>query len=104
MAFVDDGITIGGDSAEFERSLDAIEVLVDTEIRTASQLHGIDFASAHEAFAVLLEEVEEFKAQVWLKRAHRDRRAMLCELVQIAAMAVKYAAQIDRELRAKASA
>ena len=45
--------------------------------------------SAHEAYAVLLEEVEEFKAEVWKQREARDRQAMYVELVQVAAVAAR---------------
>jgi len=51
------------------------------------------FHSAHEAFAVLLEEVEEFKAEVWTKR--RNEFNMLHELVQIAAVAEMMAQDMD---------
>lgn len=47
--------------------------------------------SLHEAYAVLLEEVDEFKEQVWQQSAARDPQAMLLELVQIAAMAMRTA-------------
>jgi hypothetical protein len=87
--------TISESDAE---ALGKVFSLVDAEIRHAITVFGPDYASAHEAFGVLLEEVEEFKAQVWLKRIHRDRRAMLGELVQVAAVAIKYAAQIARDL------
>jgi hypothetical protein len=43
--------------------------------------------SAHEAYAVILEELDEFWEQCRLKRRLRDREIMLQELVQIAAMA-----------------
>ena len=47
--------------------------------------------SAHESYAVLLEEVEEFWEEVRKKREDRDREAMLKELVQIAAMSQRAA-------------
>lgn len=53
------------------------------------------YASAHEAYAVLLEEVEEFWQEVRKKRQHRDRGNMLKELVQIAAVAQKAAYSLD---------
>ncbi len=47
--------------------------------------------SAHEAYAVILEELDEFWEQVRMKREVRDPAAMLTELVQIAAMAQRAA-------------
>lgn len=47
--------------------------------------------SAHEAYAVILEEVEEFWAEVRKKQTDYDIRAMYDELVQIAAMAARAA-------------
>lgn len=68
--------------------------LVGGEVEEAQRDHGRAFASDHEAFAVLLEEVEEVKAHVWRKRADRDKEAMVRELVQVAAVAVKWAMQL----------
>jgi hypothetical protein len=45
--------------------------------------------SAHEAYAVILEELDEFKAEVWKKTRERDRAHMREELIQIAAMAIR---------------
>lgn len=86
-----DSITIAVCSehdAEFLRAV-ALE-----EIR-ARATHG-DFASLHEAYAVLLEETDEFKAEVWKKRGERDGLAIYCELVQIAAMAMKASRLVKR--------
>ena len=48
------------------------------------------FNSAHEGFAVLLEEVDELKACVWSKQGRRDVVAMRHEAVQVAAMAIRF--------------
>lgn len=69
---------------------------VAAEARRAQTMHGRDYHSDHEAFAVLLEEVEEVKAWVWRKRTERDRVAMVEELVQIAAVCAKWAEQLAR--------
>lgn len=47
--------------------------------------------SLHEGFAVLLEEVDEFKALVWRQTADRDPAEVLTELIHIAAMAARCA-------------
>lgn len=48
------------------------------------------FHSAHEGFAVLLEEVDELKAEVWKHPARRSPGAMRREAVQVAAMALRF--------------
>lgn len=77
-------------------SVDKVLMDVREEVERAQRDHGRGYASDHEAFAVLLEEVEEVKAWVWRKRADRDLDAMRRECVQIAAVATKWAAQLHR--------
>lgn len=48
------------------------------------------FNSAHEGFAVLLEEVDELKAHVWTNQKKRDLGAMHKEAMQVAAMALRF--------------
>lgn len=48
------------------------------------------FNSAHEGFAVILEEVDELKAEVWKSPSNRDMMAMRREAIQIAAMAMRF--------------
>lgn len=50
--------------------------------------------SAHEAYAVLLEEIEEVWALVKVKQANHDHAAMRAELVQVAAMAARFALDV----------
>lgn len=49
-----------------------------------------DFTSAHEAYGVLLEEVEEVWDHVRKKPHKRNMEELEGELVQVAAMAVKF--------------
>lgn len=48
------------------------------------------FNSAHEGFAVLLEEVDELKGHVWTNQKRRDLAAMRKEAMQVAAMALRF--------------
>lgn len=59
------------------------------------------FNSAHEGYAVLLEEVDELKAHVWTKQPDRDIPAMKREAIQVAAMAVRFLADICNEERGR---
>jgi hypothetical protein len=45
--------------------------------------------SAHEAYAVLLEEVDELKSHIWTNQKRRDIAEMRKEAIQVAAMAVR---------------
>ncbi len=64
--------------------------MVEDELIRARGAHK-PLSSSHEAFAVIKEELDEFWEQVRLKRADRDRPAMLKELIQIGAMAQRAA-------------
>jgi hypothetical protein len=59
--------------------------LVRLELDEARDAHS-DLHSAHEAWAVICEELEEFKAEVFRHQEDRDVGRMLRELVQTAAM------------------
>ncbi len=59
--------------------------LVQAEVRRATSMHG-PLANIYEALGVILEELDEFKAEVWKKRPERDLVNMGKELVQIGAM------------------
>ena len=58
---------------------------VAAEHERATRLHA-SLNSAHEAYAVILEELDEFWEEVRKQRANRNLDAMGTELVQIAAM------------------
>jgi hypothetical protein len=66
------------------------EKRVREELVRARQGHT-PIASLHEGYAVILEEVDELKAEAWKKRKDRDLDNTLTELVQIATMARRVA-------------
>lgn len=59
------------------------------------------FNSAHEGFAVLLEEIDELKAHIWMNQKKRDLTAMRKEAIQVAAMAFRFAAEVCDETRGR---
>lgn len=63
------------------------------ELKHARLLHG-PFASAHEGYAVVLEEVRELEAEVFKRQSMRSRDQMRAEAIQIAAMALRFAADL----------
>lgn len=50
--------------------------------------------SAHEAYGVLLEEVDELWDHVKTKQKNRDLAAMQKEAIQVAAMAIRFALEV----------
>ena len=71
-------------------SNDAAKVLfmVGQELETAGLEH-LPLNSAHEAYAVILEELDEFWEEVRKNHQKRDRDRMREELIQVAAMACR---------------
>lgn len=54
--------------------------------------------SAHEGYAVLLEEVDELWEEVKRKQVDRSTQAMRKEAIQVAAMAIRFVLDVcDRE-------
>jgi hypothetical protein len=76
----------------------AIEAV--TEARRAAEKFP-PFNRAHEGFAVLLDEIDELKAHVWTNQKRRDLEAMKKEAVQVAAMALRFIADICNEERGR---
>lgn len=77
------------------RSPELLEAMraVSDEVQRAQSIYGA-FASAHEGYAVLLEEMDELKDEVWKSPSKRDYGAMAREACQVAAMAVRLMIEI----------
>lgn len=86
--------------AKNERVRSVIEK-VRNEVHSASAAWP-PFNSAHEGYAVLLEEVEELWAHVKTNQKKRDIEAMKKEAIQVAAMAIRFAVNVCDEGRGRA--
>jgi hypothetical protein len=74
---------------------------IEAEYREATRKFP-DFHNAHEGYAVLLEEVDELWTEIC--RRKRNKEAMRSEAVQVAAMAVRFLADLCQPEEEKASA
>ena len=66
-------------------------LLGDIELELQNAIaHNTKFNSPHEGFCVLLEEVEELKAEVFKNKKMRSKDLMYDEARQVAAMAIRF--------------
>lgn len=70
--------------------------LVGAELKSATERYGA-FNSAHEGYAVLLEEIDELWAEVKKSPKKRDANLMREEAVQVAAMALRFLVDVCSE-------
>jgi hypothetical protein len=68
---------------------------VAAELSRATGKFGA-FASAHEGYAVILEELDELKAEIWKNQKVRDVTKMRAEACQVAAMAIRFMVDVCR--------
>lgn len=62
---------------------------VNAELTEARAVHA-PMNSAHEGWAVIMEELDELWEEVRKRRALRDRDRMRREAIQVAAMAIRF--------------
>jgi hypothetical protein len=72
---------------------------VESECRRAAAKFA-KFNSAHEGYAVILEELDELKAEVWKNSKTRDLVAMRKEAIQVGAMALRFLVDVVGEVEA----
>lgn len=70
------------------------------EARTAA-IAWPPFNSAHEGYAILAEEVDELWDVVKVNQKRRDLKLMRKEAIQVAAMAIRFAAEVCGEDRGR---
>lgn len=76
----------------------AYEALAEAQ---AGHIRWGAFNSAHEAYAVMAEEVDELWDWVKTRQGDRDLEAMRKEAMQVAAMAIRFAAEACDERRGR---
>lgn len=70
------------------KTLDAM-ILIECELEKAKEEHP-KFNSAHEGYAVILEELEELWDEIKVKQSKRDNIAIKKEAIQVGAMAARF--------------
>lgn len=68
---------------------------IENEYLAATEVYG-SFASPHEGYAIIKEELDELWDEVKLKPSKRDKQRMYDEAKQIAAMALRFMVDICR--------
>ena len=76
--------------------INAIAIAVGLEVEKAER-NWPPYNSAHEGFAVLKEEVDELWDHVKMKQQNRNLAAMKNEAIQVAAVAIRFAASVCDE-------
>jgi hypothetical protein len=67
------------------------------ELRRATSIHQKGFTSAHEGYAVILEELDELWDEVKLNGNKRDITNLRKEAIQVAAMAMRFVLDVCNE-------
>lgn len=69
--------------------------------RARTELKFPTMHSPHEGYSILLEEVDELWQHVKVKQKNRDLPAMRKEAIQVAAMAICFAAEVADEINGR---
>lgn len=83
---------------DLARALDPLAAQLAGRARRILEKHG-PLSGPHHAYGVIAEEVAEFFDETRKKRELRSPLALKAELLDIATVALRYAAQLDHEIR-----
>ena len=78
------------------QEMDAQEILktIFAEYQNAKEHYPKDFSSHHEAYGVILEELDELWTNIKKKEKDYDKTAMRKEAVQLGAMVLRYIVEL----------
>ncbi|SPF40773.1 conserved hypothetical protein [Candidatus Desulfosporosinus infrequens] len=87
-------------NGELDRTKQAkvLASLLISELERANKIYGTSFASPHEGYAVMLEEMEELFEEIRQKRPDKER--LREEAIQVGAMAIKFILSLEKEANA----
>ena len=71
-----------------------IAALLIDELERANRMYGTSFASPHEGYAVMLEELDELFEEIRQKRPNKER--LREEAIQVGAMAIKFIMSLEK--------
>lgn len=77
-----------------EDKIEYVLELVERELRRAMEIHPDNFHSYHEGYAIIEEELDELKEQVWMKAKFRNKEQMKSEAIQLSAMGARFCADL----------
>lgn len=86
--------------AELAATIDPLAQQLAGRARRVLEQHG-PIAGPHHAYGLLAEELAEFFDETRKKREDRSPRALKNEALDIATIALRYAAQLDHEMAAE---
>lgn len=75
-------------------TMENIQKRIYDKMLEAEEKYG-EFASGHEAYGVMMEEMEELWNEIKKKPYKRDANTMIIESIDIAAVAIRFAYQIS---------
>jgi hypothetical protein len=75
----------------YSRELREVTEELDRALRKHAKMN-----SAHEGLAVIHEEFDELKAEVWKRSKKRNVKRMRKEAIQLGAMALRFAMELTR--------
>lgn len=84
---------------DWHKEADAIDRIAHEAMTDALTIARLwpRYNSAHEAMAVLLEEVDELKEHVWMNQRKRDLAAMRKEAMDVLVVGLRIVAALDDE-------